>query len=297
MRESRQGAEHIWPGFVDALSALLTVVLFAFLIFVVSYVYLYGIMQKKDSSLETVQGKIRLLEGKVAQGKREVALHLAEAEKLRGLYQRVQALVKEREAALSEVQRLHLEKEEGMEKGIHKVQEDLLRKEKTLALLEKQWKELIEKKSALGAKSEFFGKLKKALGQRKDVRVVGDRFVFQSEVLFDVGASGINGKGKKELAVFAQALTEVMDVIPADVAWVLRVDGHTDNLPIRPGGKFASNLALSTARSIAVVQFLISQGVPEHRLAAAGFGEFRPLTPGHHTPKDRRIELMLDQGY
>jgi chemotaxis protein MotB len=146
-------------------------------------------------------------------------------------------------------------------------------------------------------RSEFFGKLREVLGNRPDIQVVGDRFVFQSEVLFDVASADIGEPGKEQLAKFAQSLIEIGAEIPPDIDWILRVDGHTDTRPIRTP-QFDSNWELSAARAIAVVKFLVAQGVPPSRLVAAGFGEYRPLDPtddeiGYR--RNRRIELKLDQ--
>jgi chemotaxis protein MotB len=148
-----------------------------------------------------------------------------------------------------------------------------------------------------GYRSEFFGKLKQVLGDRPDIQVVGDRFVFQSEVLFDVGSAQIGDTGKQQLAQFAQTLLEIGATIPEDIDWILRVDGHTDRRPIYTA-QFQSNWELSAARAIAVVNFLQSQGVPPNRLVAAGFAENRPLDPSDDEiayRRNRRIELKLDQ--
>jgi chemotaxis protein MotB len=148
-----------------------------------------------------------------------------------------------------------------------------------------------------GYRSEFFGKLRQVLGERPDIQVVGDRFVFQSEVLFDVGSAQIGDAGKEQLAQFAQTLLEISAKIPADIDWILRVDGHTDRRPIYTA-QFQSNWELSAARAIAVVNFLQSQGVAPNRLVAAGFAENRPLDAAEDEiayRRNRRIELKLDQ--
>ncbi len=145
-------------------------------------------------------------------------------------------------------------------------------------------------------RSEFFGRVREALGSRPDVRVVGDRFVFQSELLFPSGSSNLEEGGKQRLAELAHTLIEVGKVIPSDINWVLRVDGHTDVRPVRL--QFSSNWELSSARAISVVKYLIDQGIPAERLAATGFGEFQPLDPGvtdEALARNRRIEIKLDQ--
>jgi chemotaxis protein MotB len=146
-------------------------------------------------------------------------------------------------------------------------------------------------------RSDFFGRLRAILGNRPDVRIVGDRFVFQSEVFFDTGQAILRPEGRAELDKLASALTELDKQIPGEIAWVLRVDGHTD---IRPttGATFRTNWDLSAARAISVVQYLIGRGVSPQRLVAAGFGEFQPIDPDRTEEafsRNRRIELKLTE--
>ena len=146
-------------------------------------------------------------------------------------------------------------------------------------------------------RSEFFGKLREILGERTDIRVVGDRFVFQSEVLFDSGSAQLGDQGKTQLAELAKTLLDISSQIPENIDWVLRVDGHTDKRPINTP-EFPSNWELSTQRALSVVRYLVSQGVPPQRLAATGFGEFQPLDPGDDEVayrRNRRIELKLTE--
>jgi chemotaxis protein MotB len=146
-------------------------------------------------------------------------------------------------------------------------------------------------------RSEFFGRLRKVLGDRRDIQIVGDRFVFQSEVLFASGSDTLAEGGKEQLAQLAATLKEIARDIPTDINWVLRVDGHTDRVPISTS-RFPSNWELSTARAISVVKFLISQGIPPSRFAATGFGEFQPLDERDDEiayRRNRRIEMKLDQ--
>jgi chemotaxis protein MotB len=145
-------------------------------------------------------------------------------------------------------------------------------------------------------RSEFFGKLREVLGNRSDIQIVGDRFIFQSEVLFGTGSAEIGAEGKKQLAAFADTLKTIAARIPPDINWVLRVDGHTDKRPYH--GNYGTNWQLSTARAIAVVQFMIDQGIPANRLVAAGYAEFQPLDDADTDDayrRNRRIELKLDQ--
>ena len=144
-------------------------------------------------------------------------------------------------------------------------------------------------------RSDFFGRLRTILGNRPDVRIVGDRFVFQAEVFFDVGQAVLKPEGRVELDKIASALLDIEKQIPSDIGWVMRVDGHTDVRPIASG---RTNWDLSAARAIAVVQYLIGKGVSPQRLVAAGFGEFQPIDNGNTEEafsRNRRIELKLTE--
>jgi chemotaxis protein MotB len=147
-------------------------------------------------------------------------------------------------------------------------------------------------------RSEFFARLKKIIGNRSDIRVVGDRFIFQSEVLFDLASADLGEQGKTQLNGMVKALKEIAAQIPEDTNWILRVDGHTDKLPIKTP-QFPSNWELSSARALSVVKYLVSQGIPPKHLVAAGFGEFQPLDDKADDKNDlarnRRIEFKLDQ--
>jgi chemotaxis protein MotB len=144
-------------------------------------------------------------------------------------------------------------------------------------------------------RSDFFGRLRDLLDANPAIRVVGDRFVLPSELLFDSGSAALAGPGRAELAKLAATLHDLALRIPADIDWILRIDGHTDRVPINTA-RFASNWELSTARALSVVQFLVDQGIAPQRLSAAGFGEFHPIDPAA-TPdalrRNRRIELKL----
>ena len=145
-------------------------------------------------------------------------------------------------------------------------------------------------------RSEFFGRLRDVLEGRSDVKIVGDRFVFQSEVLFAPGQASIGEEGQKQLAQIAAALTEIIRKIPDDIPWILQIDGHTDDVPV--SGVYADNWDLSTERALSVVRFMIREGVPASRLSASGYGEFQPIATGNSVEdrqKNRRIELKLTQ--
>ncbi|RZO31570.1 MAG: OmpA family protein [SAR116 cluster bacterium] len=146
-------------------------------------------------------------------------------------------------------------------------------------------------------RSEFFGRLREVLSGRDEVQIVGDRFVFQSEVLFNQGQANIGNSGEEQLQKLALTLADIATKIPDDINWVLQVEGHTDDIPIR-AGRFADNWDLSTERALSVVRFLASQGVPANRLAATGYGEFQPLASGDTDDarrRNRRIELKITQ--
>ncbi|MCR9112060.1 MAG: peptidoglycan -binding protein [Rhodobacteraceae bacterium] len=148
-------------------------------------------------------------------------------------------------------------------------------------------------------RSEFFGRLRDVLGDRDGVRIDGDRFVFSSEVLFAPGETDLSDAGRSQVARVATTLRNVIDEIPDGIDWVLRVDGHTDDVPVRPNARFADNWELSQARALSVVRYLIdAQGLPPARLAANGFGEFQPVNEAD-TPEaraqNRRIELKLTE--
>lgn len=157
---------------------------------------------------------------------------------------------------------------------------------------------LADKVEELGRyRSEFFGRLRDVLGQRADIQIVGDRFLLQSELLFASGAAELGPEGQEQLRELANTLKHLAQEIPADIEWILSVAGHTDRRPIRTA-QFPSNWELSTARALSIAKYLIEQGIPPHRLSAAGFGEFRPLDPANTAEayrRNRRIEIKLTQ--
>jgi len=148
-------------------------------------------------------------------------------------------------------------------------------------------------------RSEFFGKLREVLAGRPGIQIVGDRFVFQSEVLFPVGSADLTPAGEAQMTALAVTIKDIAAEIPQDLHWILQVNGYTDPQPLKGGGQFASNWELSSARAITVVKLLIADGVPPGHLAASGFAEYQPFAPGDSPEiyaKDRRIELRLTNG-
>ncbi|MCV2878049.1 peptidoglycan -binding protein [Sedimentimonas flavescens] len=173
--------------------------------------------------------------------------------------------------------------------------------QKRRAQLEEEARKKAEAEAADLAKyrSEFFGRMSELLAGREGVRVVGDRFVFSSEVLFQPGAADLAPEGKAQIARVAETFTELADKIPPQIDWILRVDGHTDNVPLLGTGAFGDNWELSQARALSVVRYMIDDlGFPPYRLAATGFGEFRPVAEGDSPEAraaNRRIELKLTE--
>ncbi len=229
---------------------------------------------------------------------------LEEAEKLKAQLERLAK-------AISLYENTSKDNEQKISTLTQKLNQALLERVEELNSLNDQLNVLKEKNSELSKeaentkaltrigqyRSEFFARLQKVLGNRTDIRVVGDRFVFQSEVLFDKASADLGGEGKKGLDMLVAALKEISKSIPPSIPWILRVDGHTDHLPIR-SPQYPSNWELSSARAISVVKYLISKGIDEEHLVAAGFGQHQPLIGGKNEKdlaRNRRIEFKLDQ--
>ena len=144
-------------------------------------------------------------------------------------------------------------------------------------------------------RSEFFGRLREILSDNPLIRVEGDRFLLQAELLFPSGNADLSEPGKQELEALADVLKDIIPAIPDDLQWILRIDGHTDRVPIN-SSRYSSNWELSTARAVSVVRYLASRGIPEERMAAAGFSKFHPIDPAETSEAyqiNRRIEIKL----
>jgi len=181
---------------------------------------------------------------------------------------------------------------------IQTLEEKLSQLQKNNAELEEENIDYKNKNRVTSYRSEFFEKLKEAVGDLEGIKIVGDRFIFQSELLFDVASADLGDSGKKQLRSICLTLKEISKKIPDDIHWILRVDGHTDKRPIK--STFPSNWELSSARAIAVVKFLIQEGISPKNLVAAGFGEHQPLVTADESDdallaRNRRIEFKLDQ--
>lgn len=335
-RRSEAGMNY-WPGFVDALSTLVLSIVFLLTVFLVVQFFLSQEVTGKDKALEQLNAKIAQLNDmlsleKLAKlslddqlGQLRAGLASAEGERdrIKGLYDGLANAGSDAAGRANELNKaLDSEKQvttralaqiEVLNQQISALRRQLAALEDALDASEKRDKESQNRIADLGTRlnvalaqrvqelsryrSEFFGRLRAILGNRPDIRVVGDRFVFQSEVFFDTGQATLLPEGQNELSSVATALVDLDRKIPAEIAWVLRVDGHTDIRPIN-SPIFKSNWELSSARAISVVQYLISLGVPAQRLVAAGFAEFQPLEAGNTEDafrRNRRIELKLTE--
>lgn len=337
IRSRRQGADH-WPGFVDALSSLLLVIIFLLSMFVLAQFFLGQALSGRDAELAELNETIFELERTLSLERRESAnLRLSMAQisaslqtanqNRQDLEDRVAEMEARGSAGASRKNRelkTSLERERTLSKAAKK---DVTLLNRQLAALRKQLagleaaltaSELRDKdqkavisdlgkrlnvalaqkvQELAGYRSEFFGRLREAIGAHPNIKIEGDRFIIQSEVLFASGSADIGVEGRGELDKLAGILAGVMGRLPGEIKWVLRVDGHTDAVPIATP-LYPSNWELSTARATSVVRYLTAQGIPAQRLAAAGFGEFQPVEPGT-TPqanrRNRRIEFKLTE--
>ncbi len=335
-RQTRQ--VDYWPGFVDALSTLLLSIMFLLSVFVLAQYLLSNELSGKDDVLDRLNSQISELTNLLALeegGKQDLenslanlqaSLVAAETEKTR-----LQSLLNQGAGAgaaalakLSDVEKTLDSEKQISQRALNQV--ELLNQqiaalrtqigalEDALDASESRDRQSNTKIADLGKRlnvalaqrvqelnryrSDFFGRLREILSDRENIRIVGDRFVFQAEVLFPSGQEVINDAGREEMKKLAGAIVELAKEIPPEIDWVLRVDGHTDAVPLSGNGRYKDNWELSSARSTSVVKLLIENGVPPSRLVAAGFGEFQPLEPGDTAEvmsKNRRIELKLTE--
>ncbi len=359
-----------WPGFVDALAALLMVMVFVILLFVIGQFVLSDAVSGRDRALARLNAELEALaqtlslerdtrsraESRIAElsatlaDEQQTSTHLrqslddtrdqltrtedelrqstAEANRLMAdiaalerLKKTLESEIAQRASELDDTRRTLQAQEETSERALAQIEllnrqlaairtqlealnEALGNAQKDIAEKELRIEELgRELNLALAQqvrelnryRSEFFGRLRAVLGERQDVQIVGDRFVFSSEVLFPSASDEVSEEGLRQLVRLAETLKTVARDIPGDLPWVLQVDGHTDRRPISTA-RFPSNWELSTARALAIVKFLRDQGVPAQRLAATGYGEYHPLDGGDSAEahaRNRRIELKL----
>ena len=335
-RRSQRGIDY-WPGFVDALSTMLLVIIFLLSVFMLSQFFLSREVTGKDSALSKLNRQIEELTQllsleKLGKSDNQAELNALaatleaanrEKSRLQGQLQATDAAGQAQGSKVSAISgELDAQKQtasraqaqiEILNQQIIALRRQLAAIEQALGASESKDKESQGKIADLGSRlnvalaqkvqelaryrSDFFGRLRQILGNRPEIRVVGDRFVFQSEVFFDSGLALLNPAGKGELDSLAAAVIDLEREIPPEIPWVLRVDGHTDKRPIQ-STTFPSNWALSSSRAIAVVQYLMSKGVSPQHLVAAGFGEFQPIDPGESDDalkRNRRIELKLTE--
>ena len=335
-RRGRYQANY-WPGFVDMLSTLLLVVTFLMSLFMLANFVVTQAASGKDTMLSRLNRQLAELTELLALERSQKAsvednlsalqATLGDKDKendrltgllgaASGLNQGAEDRAKALGASLDEQKKITndaLAKVEMLNQQLAALRLQLASIEEALNASEAKDKESQAKIADLGQRlnvalakkvqelsryrSDFFGKLKEALGSRPDFQIVGDRFVFPSDVLFDSGSAELKPDAGGQIDKLAEALKTLETTIPPDIAWVMRVDGHTDIKPIATA-EFPSNWELSSARAISVVRYLMQQGVPANRLVAAGFGEFQPIDSGDSDEalsKNRRIELKLTE--
>jgi chemotaxis protein MotB len=327
-----------WPGFVDALSTLLLAIMFLLSVFVLAQFLLSREISGKEEVLNRLNSQINeltqllALERSNTQDAEDQLVNLrasltaAEDERSRlqqlldqgagagaAADSRIGTLTGELESE-RQISQQALSQVELLNQQIAALRKQIGALEQALEVSETRDRESNAKIADLGRRlnvalaqrvqelnryrSDFFGRLREILSDRENIRIVGDRFVFQSEVLFPVGSDVINEAGQTEMLKLAQAVVELQKEIPPEINWVLRVDGHTDNRPLSGTGRYRDNWELSSARATSVVKFLIANGVPANRLVAAGFGENQPLDAAdteEARAKNRRIELKLTE--
>jgi len=334
-RRGRRRFEQInyWPGFVDALSTLLLSFVFLISVFLVSQYFLGQEVAKKDTvllelnqqitelsellalersnsaTLEETIGNLQNTLGQTLEEKQLLQTNLTQKGNDTVLIRSLQSEVtSEKEISANALSQVNL-----LNQQIAAMRSQLLGLQDALSQSERREAESQEKINNLGNRlnvalaqkvqelsrfrSDFFGRLKTILGERSDMRIVGDRFVLQTEVLFPVGQATFLPEALPEIDRIAIALIELEQKIPKDIAWIIRVDGHTDARPISTP-LFPNNWSLSAARAIAVVEAFIERGVSPQHLVAAGFGEYQPIDHGASEEayaRNRRIEFKLTE--
>ena len=369
----RRHVDYTWPGFVDALSSLLMVIIFVLMIFVLSQFFLSQKINGQDEALVKLKSNLIELSELLSierQSNTTLTSHLSILEKeiigLKEKFEKEQIVnnknnielknslkiinfnenkIKELEATLNkniqevllsenriidlsknlEEKEVKIKKKDALLKASQEEVNNLTRASIQLrnklsqlqtllsAYKAKDKKEKIktlnigkELNSALARrveelqrfKSEFFGRVRELIKERPEIRVVGDRFVFQSEVLFRTGSVEIGSKGQLEMVRLATTLMEIEKSLPTDIDWILQIEGHTDNLPVKKGQIYRDNWELSTKRALSVLRYLVKQGIKPSRLSASGYGSFQPIDKNNNRDsrkKNRRIEMKIIQ--
>ncbi len=317
----RPQAMNYWPGFVDALSTLLLVFTFLLTVFVMAQYFLARDVGGKDAALQKLNKEIEQLtsllsleKGGSAKTQQSVAALAATLEQTRrerdalaaGAGAATETLDAEKQLSAKAQSQVAL-----LNQQIAALRSQLAAVEEALSAQEAKNKESQDRIADLGSRlnvalaqkvqelaryrSDFFGRLREILADRPDVKVVGDRFVLPSEVLFQTGQANLTPEGRAEIDKIYVALSEVAKEIPPELPWVLRVDGHTDKRPIS-SPLFKSNWDLSAARAIAVVQYLVKKGFDPRHLLAGAYGQYQPIDEGDSEAalaRNRRIELKI----
>ena len=369
----RRHVDYTWPGFVDALSSLLMVIIFVLMIFVLSQFFLSQKMNGQDealvklktnlielsellsiernvtieltSSLTIFENKINIIQNKLEQEKikndnnkeklqenektiRLSKFKISELEEI--LNKKIEEVLTSKNTIISLENNLQKRKSEveiktdilkANKEEINKLTAASIQLRNKLSQIQtlltaykaKDKKDNVKTlnigkdlNSALARrveelqkfKSEFFGRVKELIKDRPEIRIVGDRFVFQSEVLFSIGSVEIGPKGQLEMINLASTLVEIEKSLPTDIDWILQIEGHTDNLPVKEGQTYKDNWELSTKRALSVLRFLIKQGINPNRLSASGYGSFQPIDINNNAnarKKNRRIEMTITQ--
>jgi len=329
----RDRGVNVWPGYVDALATLLLAVVFLLTIFVVGQFFLSQELTGRDAVLTRLNRQIAdltdllALERSNRRTQEETASNFrnslqaveAERDRLQALADAAQAAQgrsadTDRELAAERGATARAQNQvDALNEQIRALRRQLAALEDALSASETRDRESQARIADLGSRlnvalaqrvqelaryrSDFFGRLRQVIGSRTDIRIVGDRFVLQSEVLFAAGSAALKPEAGPEIDRIAAAILDIAKDIPSDIPWVLRVDGHTDARPIQ-SAQFPSNWALSAARAIAVVQYLSGKGIAPQRLLAGAFGEFQPLDAGTTEDayaRNRRIEMKLTE--
>jgi chemotaxis protein MotB len=333
-RARRDSGMNYWPGFVDVLSSFILGIIFLLTVFLFVQFYLTQEVTGKDTALNRLNAQIAQLtellslektgkldlEEQLSMMRSSLAATEGERNRYKGLFEGTgsgEGKAAELSGQLDAERRLStraLAQVEVLNQQIAALRRQLSALEEALDASEKRDKEAQNRIADLGQRlnvalaqrvqelsryrSDFFGRLRVILGNRPDIRIVGDRFVFQSEVFFETAKATLdNPEGRAELDGLATALLELEKKIPGEIPWVLRVDGHTDVRSIN-SLQFKNNWELSVARAISVVQYLVGKGVSPQRLVAAGFGEFQPIDADKTEEaysRNRRIELKLTE--
>ncbi|ACI51283.1 OmpA/MotB domain protein [Gluconacetobacter diazotrophicus PA1 5] len=318
-RQTHAGLD-AWPGYVDALSTLLMVIIFVLLVFVLGQAFLSVVLNKRQQAMDQLAHQVAQLNDMLSLERgQNHSLQLSVAS-LRAAHEKDAAMETSLTAQVAQTtaerdNQAHLAQASQQQvtdlgSQLEQLRQQLSAAMAVLDISQNEIRDRDRKIDDLGLKlnvaladkveqlqryrSEFFGRLRDILQNQDGVQVVGDRFVFQSEVLFPPGGAELSPKGIADIRALARTFHQVSAQIPASIPWILRVDGHADRQPIHSA--FASNWELSSARAITVVKLLIAEGISPHHLAATGFADFQPLDT-HETPaafaRNRRIEFRL----